>query len=194
MGVSGNNGIGTVVNACDFMGHPTINSVAGGTVTNHYILFGPSSLPGKATNEYGFSMPAPSGIGTTTPVAWLEIRVADNLSTTRIARFRNNTGPIIDITADSIVALTGSLGIGTTTPAGLLEVRGATALSTDRLLRVRNNAGSVLDIMANQSIGLFGVAPATRQTVSGAWAGNTAGKALCVALAAYGLIIDGTTA
>jgi hypothetical protein len=44
-------------------------------------------------------------------------------------------------------------------------------------------------------LGVFGVvAPSSRPTVNGAWAGNTAGKALCVALAATGLIIDGTSA
>jgi hypothetical protein len=145
MGVSGNNGVGNVVNACDFMGHPTVNAVAGGTVTNHYIIYGPSSPPGRAQNEYGFSMPAPSGIGTGTPVAWIEVRTPDSLSTTRIARFRNS-------------------------------------------------GGSLLDIMGDSKIGWFGVAPVVRQTVAGAWAGNAAGKALCVALAAYGFIIDTTTA
>ena len=143
-GVSGNNGVGTVTNACDFLGHPVVNASTG-TVTNHYIIYGPSGVPGKAVNEYGFYMPAPSGIGTATPVGWLEVRTPDSLSTTRVTRFRNS-------------------------------------------------GGSILDIMGDSKIGWFGVAPVVRQTVSGAWAGNTAGKALCVALAAYGFIIDSTTA
>ena len=143
-GASGNVGVGTVTNAADFMGHSTINS-AGGAVTNHYIIYGPASPAGRAVNEYGFYMPAPSGIGTTAPVGWLEVRTPDSLSTTRVTRFRNA-------------------------------------------------AGSILDIMGDSKIGWFGVAPAARQTVTGAWAGNAAGKALCVALAAYGFIIDSTTA
>lgn len=44
------------------------------------------------------------------------------------------------------------------------------------------------------SIGFNNTAPIVRPTVSGAWAGNTAGKALCTALASYGLITDSTTA
>lgn len=44
------------------------------------------------------------------------------------------------------------------------------------------------------TVGFQGTAPIGKPTVVGAWAGNTAGKALCVALAAYGLIVDGTSA
>ena len=43
------------------------------------------------------------------------------------------------------------------------------------------------------AVGFQGSAPIGKPTVTGAWAGNTAGKALCVALAAYGLIADATT-
>jgi hypothetical protein len=44
-------------------------------------------------------------------------------------------------------------------------------------------------------LGLFASTPvAAKPTVTGAWAGNTAGKALTTALAAYGLFTDSTTA
>jgi hypothetical protein len=53
------------------------------------------------------------------------------------------------------------------------------------------------DIMAGPlllgAVGFQGSAPIGKPTVTGAWAGNTAGKALCVALASYGLIADATT-
>jgi hypothetical protein len=45
----------------------------------------------------------------------------------------------------------------------------------------------------NGSVG-FNTAPIAKPTVAGAWAGSVAGKALCVALAALGLITDTTTA
>ena len=44
------------------------------------------------------------------------------------------------------------------------------------------------------NVGFQGTAPIGKPTVTGAWAGNTAGKALCVQLAAYGLITDSTSA
>jgi hypothetical protein len=44
------------------------------------------------------------------------------------------------------------------------------------------------------ALGVLGAAPVTKRVVAGAWAGNTAGKALSQALAAYGLITDNTTA
>ena len=44
------------------------------------------------------------------------------------------------------------------------------------------------------NVGFNFSAPIAKPTVSGAWAGNTAGKALSTALAAYGLIVDATTA
>jgi hypothetical protein len=53
------------------------------------------------------------------------------------------------------------------------------------------------DVMAGpltlQQVGFQGVGPRGTPTVTGAWAGNTAGKALCVALAAYGLVNDATS-
>jgi hypothetical protein len=65
-------------------------------------------------------------------------------------------------------------------------------------------AGLLMDDSGNLStsnpvtfagVGVFGHAPpAARPTVTGAWAGNTAGKALTTALAAYGLVTDSTTA
>jgi hypothetical protein len=42
--------------------------------------------------------------------------------------------------------------------------------------------------------GFYNTAPIAKQTLTGAWAGNTAGKALSTALAALGLITDSTTA
>ena len=116
-GVSGNNGVGTVTNACDFLGHPTTNT-AGGVVTNHYIMYGPSSVPGKAVNEYGFSMPAPSGIGTATPVAWLEIRAPDSLATTRVTRFRNSGGSLMDIMGDAKIGMFGVAPVARQTVSG----------------------------------------------------------------------------
>jgi hypothetical protein len=56
----------------------------------------------------------------------------------------------------------------------------------------------MLNLTAGLSVsgntGFNGTTPIARPAVSGAWAGNTAGKALAVALAAYGLITDNTTA
>jgi hypothetical protein len=44
------------------------------------------------------------------------------------------------------------------------------------------------------NVGFYNTAPIAKPTVSGAWAGNTAGKALSTALASLGLITDSTTA
>jgi hypothetical protein len=71
---------------------------------------------------------------------------------------------------------------------GRNEIPQTTAYSTIQL--APNVAAS-----AAGGMGLFGAAPvASKPNVAGAWAGNTAGKALSAALAAYGLITDSTTA
>jgi hypothetical protein len=62
-----------------------------------------------------------------------------------------------------------------------------------------NTGGSVRMTIATVGVTLPAVGfnftpPVTRPVVNGAWAGNTAGKALSAALDAYGLITDGTTA
>jgi hypothetical protein len=71
---------------------------------------------------------------------------------------------------------------GTTVVAQPLSFTRSTGLTTVGAgLRVNGNLG-------------FGVTPIAKPTVAGAWAGNTAGKALSTALAAMGLITDSTTA
>jgi hypothetical protein len=197
MGTAGNNGVGTVVNACDFYARGTINSVAGGVVTNHYQFFGPSPVPGRATNEYGFYVASPSGIGTqTSPTAWLEIKGPDVLAATHLLKVSSSSAVVVDVTANNVMSMaTGTFGVGTSTPAGMIEVRGASALNTLRLLRVRNNAAAVLDIQADSSIGFNGATPVTKPTVSGSRATPEAALAnLLSALASYGLITNSTTA
>ena len=78
-------------------------------------------------------------------------------------------------------------GIGRYTDAGAangtpLAISRATGLTTLTSLAVTGHAG------------FNNTAPIAKPNVAGAWAGNTAGKALCVALASYGLITDTTTA
>ena len=48
--------------------------------------------------------------------------------------------------------------------------------------------------LSGGKLGFFGATPVVKPAVTGAWAGNTAGKALSTALAAFGLIVDSTTA
>ena len=57
----------------------------------------------------------------------------------------------------------------------------------------RSNGEFFVDRLKMNTFGLNIITPVGRQAVAGAWAGNTAGKALCVALAAFGLITDNTT-
>jgi hypothetical protein len=52
--------------------------------------------------------------------------------------------------------------------------------------------GGALRVTGN--VGFNNTAPIAKPNVTGAWAGNAAGKALSAALAALGLITDGTTA
>lgn len=64
-------------------------------------------------------------------------------------------------------------------------------------LRIYRNSGLITvqnGLMVSGDSGFNGTPPIAKPTVTGAWAGNTAGKALSVALAAYGLITDDTTA
>lgn len=49
-------------------------------------------------------------------------------------------------------------------------------------------------LRVNGTIGFNNTAPIAKPTISGACAGNTAIKALLTALAAYGLVVDSTTA
>jgi len=103
-GSSGNGGVGTVTNAADFLGRTDFNTGAGGVLTNHYTLFGPSS--NKATNEYGFSVAHKSGIGTTTPTALLELRAGDSLNATILFKARNNTVSVWECHADGEILST----------------------------------------------------------------------------------------
>ena len=65
MGVSGNQGPGTLTNAIDFFGHSNFKT-GGGTITNHYFLYQEAST--GATNEYAAYLNAPVGIGTMGPI------------------------------------------------------------------------------------------------------------------------------
>jgi len=138
-GSSGNIGVGTVTNAADFLGRVDFNTGAGGVLTNHYTLFGPSS--NKATNEYGFSVAHKSGIGTTTPTALLELRSGDSLNTTLLFKARNNTASVIEAHADS------SIGFNAATPITKPTVTGSrggnAALAS--LLTALANYGLVTD-------------------------------------------------
>ena len=68
---------------------------------------------------------------------------------------------------------------------------GDAALNATKVNRAGDIMGGPLLLGA---VGFQGSAPIGKPTVTGAWAGNTAGKALCVQLAAYGLITDSTSA
>ena len=88
------------------------------------------------------------------------------------------------------IALYGT-GIGfNATSGGVNFVAGATAIGNFTA------TGWVFlgTVKINANLGFYNTTPIAKQTVSGAWAGNTAGKALTTALAAYGLIVDSTSA
>lgn len=70
VGISGNQGLGTVTNAIDFKGHSDVNN-GGGVLTNHFFFYQEPST--AATNEYGGYLSAPVGIGTTAPTYNLDI-------------------------------------------------------------------------------------------------------------------------
>jgi hypothetical protein len=79
------------------------------------------------------------------------------------------------------------------------RIVGRNAADTGDIEILQLNSGSVVVVatafrFTSTGLGFFGTTAQTKQTVSGAWAGNAAGKALCTALAAYGLIVDSTTA
>lgn len=57
-----------------------------------------------------------------------------------------------------------------------------------------NGTGSVQVAIASDKLGFYGATPIVKPTVSGAWAGNTAGKATTQLLQSLGLCIDSTTA
>lgn len=81
--------------------------------------------------------------------------------------------------------------INTATPTGLVKVANLGYSTT-----AGTTAGSAPYATAafSQPAQIFGTATMNKPTVAGAWAGNTAGKALSTALAAMGLITDTTTA
>jgi hypothetical protein len=64
------------------------------------------------------------------------------------------------------------------------------------------DASPVMDFQATgtggfrfvSKIGFNGTVPVAKPTLTGAWAGNTAGKALATLLASYGLLTDSSTA
>jgi hypothetical protein len=71
---------------------------------------------------------------------------------------------------------------GTDTNVGLnINAFGTGVITLGSPTRINGNVG-------------FNTAPIAKPNVTGAWAGNTAGKALSTALAALGLITDSTTA
>lgn len=95
IGVSGNQGAGTVVNAIDFYGHVDLNTSTG-TVTNHYFLFQETSS--AATNEYGAFFTAPVLIGPQTQTTRWNLdmggSLGGNLSSTNYARFGAGNGAV----------------------------------------------------------------------------------------------------
>lgn len=69
--------------------------------------------------------------------------------------------------------------------------------ATDGQLRISAATMQLLtpcSLQVGGNIGFYNTTPIAKPTVSGAWAGNTAGKALSTALASLGLITDSTTA
>ena len=60
--------------------------------------------------------------------------------------------------------------------------------------KVNRSGDTMTGALGMLNVGFHGTTPIGKPTVTGAWAGNTAGKALCVQLAAYGLIVDSTSA
>jgi hypothetical protein len=71
------------------------------------------------------------------------------------------------------------------------QITSNAAALAGKVNRAGDNMGGALGML---NVGFHGTTPIGKPTVSGAWAGNTAGKALCVALASYGLINDSTSA
>jgi len=88
------------------------------------------------------------------------------------------------------------LGTKFSTYLGQLSISSTEARAGNLLLSVENNGGSRFTVNFAGGPGFYGVTspPATRPTVTGSRGGNTALADLLTKLAAFGLIIDGTTA
>jgi hypothetical protein len=107
-----------------------------------------------------------------------------------------NSGLQIDIPA-------GSFNLNATVTDGIINLSGSNSaiqIAQNNITIIPGGTGNTqiqkeLRVQAKVSFwGAQATAPAAKPAVAGAWAGNTAGKALCVALASYGLITDSTTA
>ena len=81
----------------------------------------------------------------------------------------------------------------TLTPRGRLNIFQPGTI-TANLTWDTTRTALVVQSLSSGKLGFFNATPVVKPTVTGAWAGNTAGKALSTALAAYGLIVDSTTA
>lgn len=111
MGASGNSGMGTVANAMDFYSHPNINN-GGGIFTNHYAFY--QEVSTAAANEYGGCWTAPSGFGTYTPGAWVDIVGPDQAVGTHALRVRNSAALLMLDILDSGAILSAALQGSTT--------------------------------------------------------------------------------
>ena len=108
--------------------------------------------------------------------------------------FDNATGVrLFDVAGTASVSLLVSAGdvlllTGTDASGGPRTIASMDQMSDTSPLHMEAPVGFLGNVGFNSAV------PIAIPTVNGAWAGNTAGKALAVALAAYGLILDGTTA
>jgi hypothetical protein len=106
----------------------------------------------------------------------------------------SNAGPGLRWQLGTDAVAEGGSNAGTNFVLGAYSDTGGaigTALSIARANMQATFAGPV---RMNGTVGFYNTAPIAKPTAGGAWAGNTAGKALSTALAALGLITDTSTA
>jgi ribosomal protein S11 len=70
----------------------------------------------------------------------------------------------------------------------------STGLNNTAIGATTANTGKFSTLAVVGNAGFYNTTPIAKPTAAGAWAGNTAGKALSTALAALGLITDTSTA
>lgn len=155
IGVSGNQGLGTVTKGVDFYGHTSINS-GGGALTNHYFLYQESST--AASNEYGGYLSAPLGIGTTAPSYNLDINGAAgaNISATNWIRAGTGTGTLL-VTSTGTTLFPGfSPGAGGFGATDIIVGNNGAAnltTATTAFLYISSCAGTPIGVPAKAAVG-----------------------------------------
>jgi hypothetical protein len=178
-GAAGNAGAGTVTSVASFRAHSSFNT-GGGTVTNSYAIYHePDTI---ATNQYGFYMARPSGIGIAGPTYNLHIQSSSAGMSATNGMAITFSGASANMTVTSTGTSIGSgysVGAGSLSAVDIVAGIGATqqaTTATSGFLWIGSSAGAPTGVPTHAAAGLIPVQADTTNNklwlyINSAWKG-----------------------